>query len=251
MELAALRRELQKLDSSVTVDAAQDCLAEIGRQIGLPVLAWAPDVCSPEYNSDMDAFYRRAGWAPDVLRVWWDRSAMLKNPLYIQCRTHGVPFVFGPIASPTNGRAETRLITADMYRLGAHTLITVPVYLPRGQVSMVSWGGAMTTKEAGRVLAKFKPELIAAGQLFSHVYIASRVRCLPSAEEHSAFTIRERECLRFTAQGCREDEVAALIGLSSTTVRYHLDNVVRKLGASNRAHAVGLAAQLGVLGPIS
>ena len=56
-----------------------------------------------------------------------------------------------------------------------------------------------------------------------------------SEEEQSRLTPREWECLRLTAQGCREEEVATIVGLASTTVRYHLDNVVRKLGASNRA----------------
>ena len=56
---------------------------------------------------------------------------------------------------------------------------------------------------------------------------------------------------QLTAQGCREAEVASLIGMAQTTVRYHLDNVIRKLDASNRTHAVAIAAQLGILGPIS
>jgi len=42
----------------------------------------------------------------------------------------------------------------------------------------------------------------------------------------------------------------AWAGLASTTVRFHLDNVARKLGASNRTHAVAIAVQLGLLGPI-
>jgi DNA-binding CsgD family transcriptional regulator len=40
------------------------------------------------------------------------------------------------------------------------------------------------------------------------------------------------------------------IRLASMTVRFHLDNVARKLGASNRAHAVAIAVQPGLLGPI-
>ena len=70
-------------------------------------------------------------------------------------------------------------------------------------------------------------------------------------EELSKLTLREWECLRLTAQGYREAEVASLIGMAQTTVRYHLDNVIRKLDASNRTHAVAIAAQLGILGPIS
>jgi DNA-binding CsgD family transcriptional regulator len=50
------------------------------------------------------------------------------------------------------------------------------------------------------------------------------------------------------ARGLREAEIAAQNGIRPTTVRYHLDNVVAKLGARTRAHAVAIAAQLGLVG---
>jgi len=63
-------------------------------------------------------------------------------------------------------------------------------------------------------------------------------------------TPREADCLRLVAQGYRDAEIARLSGLAATTVRTHLDNVVRKFGASNRVQAVAIAAQLGLLGAL-
>ena len=115
---------------------------------------------------------------------------------------------------------------------------------------MVSWGGPQAKAEAQAILDQFRPELIAAGHLYMAIFAASSAPLRSSEEELARLTRREWECLRLTAQGLREESVASTIGLGSTTVRYHLDNVVRKLGASNRLHAVALAAQLGLLGPI-
>ena len=77
---------------------------------------------------------------------------------------------------------------------------------------------------------------------------AARTSSRRNAPAH--LTPRESECLRLVAQGYRDAEIARLSGLAATTVRFHLDNVVRKFGAANRVQAVAIAAQLGVLGAI-
>lgn len=51
-------------------------------------------------------------------------------------------------------------------------------------------------------------------------------------------TTREREALTWVAEGKSDWEIAMILGLSETTVRFHVDNARRKLGAVNRAQAV-------------
>jgi DNA-binding CsgD family transcriptional regulator len=51
-------------------------------------------------------------------------------------------------------------------------------------------------------------------------------------------TAREREALQWVAEGKSDWEIAMILGLSQTTVRFHVDNARRKLGAVNRAQAV-------------
>lgn len=62
--------------------------------------------------------------------------------------------------------------------------------------------------------------------------------------------MREWDCLRMLAQGYREAEAAELLNISKSTLRFHIENVVRKFGCKNRTHAVAMAAQLGLLGPV-
>lgn len=49
---------------------------------------------------------------------------------------------------------------------------------------------------------------------------------------------RERDVMRFVADGKTDWEIGAIMGLAEATARFHADNARRKLGASNRAHAV-------------
>ena len=51
-------------------------------------------------------------------------------------------------------------------------------------------------------------------------------------------TSREREALTWVAEGKSDWEIAVILGLSETTVRFHVDNARKKLGAVNRAQAV-------------
>jgi PAS domain S-box-containing protein len=56
-------------------------------------------------------------------------------------------------------------------------------------------------------------------------------------------TARERELLTHVARGMRTRAIAESAGLSLDTVRTHLRNAARKLGAASRPHAVALAIQ--------
>ncbi|MCW5774715.1 MAG: helix-turn-helix transcriptional regulator, partial [Rhodospirillaceae bacterium] len=51
-------------------------------------------------------------------------------------------------------------------------------------------------------------------------------------------TQRERETFEALVGGRSNAEIASLLGISEVTVKIHLQNVYRKLGAKNRSDAV-------------
>jgi DNA-binding NarL/FixJ family response regulator len=52
---------------------------------------------------------------------------------------------------------------------------------------------------------------------------------------------REKEVLKLVAQGLRNSDIAQELFISDVTVKAHMRNIMRKLGARSRAHAVSLA----------
>lgn len=62
-----------------------------------------------------------------------------------------------------------------------------------------------------------------------------------------ALTPREVEVLAFVAQGLGNKEIAGHLGTASGTVKIHVQNILGKLGASDRTQAVTLAIQRGIL----
>jgi len=60
-------------------------------------------------------------------------------------------------------------------------------------------------------------------------------------------TPREVEVLTFVAQGLGNKEIGAQLGTAAGTVKMHLQNILCKLGASDRTHAVTLAIRRGII----
>ena len=60
-------------------------------------------------------------------------------------------------------------------------------------------------------------------------------------------TPRERESLGFVADGKTDWEISVILGVSEATVRFHVDNARRKLGATNRAQAVARLMSRGAI----
>jgi DNA-binding NarL/FixJ family response regulator len=62
-----------------------------------------------------------------------------------------------------------------------------------------------------------------------------------------ALTPREVEVLAFVAKGMANKEIAGMLGTASGTVKMHIQNILGKLGAADRTHAVTIAFQRGIL----
>ena len=62
----------------------------------------------------------------------------------------------------------------------------------------------------------------------------------------SALTRREYEILTQLVGGASNKEIAKVLGLTEITIKSHLRNVFRKIGATNRTQAVALALREGV-----
>ncbi|MFC9701184.1 response regulator [Streptomyces sp. NPDC056943] len=76
-------------------------------------------------------------------------------------------------------------------------------------------------------------------------------RPLDSAEAlpRAALTAREEEVLRLMATGLSNPEIADSLTVSLETVKTHVGNVLTKLGAQNRTHAVVIAYESGLVVP--
>jgi len=63
----------------------------------------------------------------------------------------------------------------------------------------------------------------------------------------SRITVREKECLRWCAEGKTSEEIGIILTLSTHTVNHYLISATKKLNAVNRTHAIIVAIRQGIL----
>jgi NarL family two-component system response regulator YdfI len=74
-----------------------------------------------------------------------------------------------------------------------------------------------------------------------------RARATPTDEASDALTPREHDILRLLGDGLANHDIAATLGLSDHTVKFHLRSIFSKLGAHSRTEAVSVAVRKGML----
>jgi two-component system, NarL family, response regulator YdfI len=67
------------------------------------------------------------------------------------------------------------------------------------------------------------------------------------AELSEEITPRETDVLRMLAQGLVNKDIAARLGISEHTVKFHISSILDKLGASTRTEAVTLGIRRGLI----
>ncbi|XMN06310.1 response regulator [Streptomyces griseobrunneus] len=77
--------------------------------------------------------------------------------------------------------------------------------------------------------------------------LMTRVRA-PAAPADASLSAREREVLVLVARGTTNREIAAELFISEATVKTHLTHIFAKLGAKDRAAAVAVGYDRGILG---
>jgi DNA-binding NarL/FixJ family response regulator len=141
---------------------------------------------------------------------------------------------------------------------GTDALISIREEFPQARVIMLTTSDsdgeiqrALRAGAAGYLLKSTpKDQLLAAirnvhsGQRSIPQDVAARLVEHFGAER---LTPRELEVLQLIQDGCRNKEIAGRLKISETTVNFHIKNIVEKLNANDRTHAVTIALRRGLL----
>ena len=119
-----------------------------------------------------------------------------------------------------------------------HALV-VPIFGPGGYRGIVCFAGPGPNPDAATTAR------LHCWAIYAH----DRVRALSAGEANAGLVLsdRERAVLRCARDGLSDAEAAQVLGISVRTVRFHFDNLRRKLGTSTRAQAVATGIAMGLL----
>jgi DNA-binding NarL/FixJ family response regulator len=83
-----------------------------------------------------------------------------------------------------------------------------------------------------------------AGERFIPPEVAARLAARASGDP---LTTRELEVLELASKGLTNQEIGAMLRCSAETTKWHLKNLMRKLGATSRVEATRVAMERGIL----
>jgi len=75
-----------------------------------------------------------------------------------------------------------------------------------------------------------------------------RPRTPSPALDHEALTPRELEVFELIGKGLSNRDIAGVLGISAHTAKFHVGQILAKVGAATRAEAVGTGLRLGLIG---
>lgn len=185
---------------------------------------------------------------------WWRFPQLgLTSPLAMACRFESEPFWCN--AEGIRTRSPNLLLAGlDLSNFRERALtsaaIVVPIHLPFGEIAAASF---LSSDPAVDDLSEPFDRHAEALALLARIFVAGYVKVTERRSASvAAVTLskREVECLRWAAAGKTNDEIAIILGLKRTTIRFHIRAAAVKLDAVNRDQALFKAAQLGFLGTL-
>jgi LuxR family transcriptional regulator, quorum-sensing system regulator CviR len=80
-----------------------------------------------------------------------------------------------------------------------------------------------------------------------HLALSSSFRSKRMGNGNIRLSAREKEVLNWLKQGKSSWDMSMILGISQSTVNFHVYNVMQKLGAVNRPQAVAVATHMGII----
>jgi len=138
------------------------------------------------------------------------------------------------------------------------TSVVVPEDVPRVEQQLASKlaGGAPTdyevdivTPDGKRRHAEISSIAIPNGDVCHAIFGIAVIGPLRAGPESAGLTARQFEVLQLLGEGASTADIAEMFHLSMETVRNHVRNILRALGAHSRLEAVAIANRQGLLEP--
>jgi len=185
------------------------------------------------------------GYPPEWVAHYFARSHYASDPVMAYCTRHVVPIEWRDL--PLVPGSPAAVVMQEAAGFGLRAGVTMPVHTPNGELGILSMALDRDPAEAHAMIQRAMPRIqVFGGYLHEAV---RRVARLGDEDPPVSLSPRERECLRWAADGKTSGEIAQLMGMAESTVNFHLKNAMQKLDVSNRPHAVARATLKGLIQP--
>lgn len=182
---------------------------------------------------------------PKGWRSYYDEQGyMMVDPVLARAASSVVPFGWDELE---RDKPVVQRLFADAARFGLGHGLGVPMHCINGEFGLMSFARARELPSGAERSKLFQRAQWLTGlvqERMRHLILDSE-----TAVREPRLTARERDCLRFAAQGLTAVAIGERMGIAESTVVFHLNAAERKLGVRTRNHAIARAIALGAIEP--
>jgi DNA-binding NarL/FixJ family response regulator len=185
-----------------------------------------------------------------------DDHPVVREGLAAALKSFEIAGAFGSAEELLAARVDAEVVLLDLELPGMSGIEAIPkiaarvlvltAYANDEQIDAVLRAGAGGYLLKGASVDEIERAIrvVARGETYLDPRVAARVVALSRAPRLSA---REREVLRLVAAGRSNKEIGAELKVTERTVKFHVTAIFNKLGADNRAQAVAIAHERGLV----
>lgn len=232
--LADTYAALTQAGSAADLRIAMEAFA---KEMGFENFAYALSITAPSLKQQ---HYFLTNYPDDWVQRYVARRYFEVDPLIEHAEGSTLPAIWGEGLFQAANAAE---FWEEARAYGLRAGLSFSVHEQPGVTGIFSLSRDKLIDLQGHDLAA----LIGRGQMFASMlhHAVSRIdlpKLLP--ECGASLTAREKECLKWAAEGKTAWEIGQIVGITERTTVFHLNNVVQKLGASNKVQAIVRAIAL-------
>lgn len=242
MQLDAVHADMESFAAADSVDALTALCRDKARALGFDSFVYALRVPTDFADARLIMI---DGYPPGWVSHYMGGAFYDIDPVMKYCADHVIPLQWSDIAAAPGDTGHRVMNEAAAFGLRAG--ISMPIHSPQGEFGVLSFALDAASPHASDVTRHALPRI----QLLA-AYLHEAVRRVSGrgqGVQGRTLTERERECLRWAADGKTSSEIAQILNMAESTANFHLRNAMLKLDVSNRQHAVAKAALQGLIHP--
>jgi len=237
MTLKLLCDAFGAMERAKTADELRVEMLKFAREMGFEHFAYALTVKVPSLKGQQ---YFINGFPEPWLDRYLKAGYFKVDPIVRHAETSSMPAIWTDDVFHDNKSAA---FWEEAQAFGLSAGLSFAVHEQPGVTGIFSLARDRVLDLQGQDLAA----LVGRAQMFASLlhHAVARIdlpKLLPG--QSAVLTAREKECLQWTADGKTAWEIGRILSIAERTVVFHINNVVQKLGASNKTQAIVRAVAL-------
>jgi LuxR family transcriptional regulator, quorum-sensing system regulator BjaR1 len=231
---------IRDIDRAVT--PTDVCVALLGtvEQYGIQHVIGTTIAAPGSSKSEQESRIILRHWPTDWLDRYMSRNYLAIDPVVKRLKADIAPFAWHELAALCQDSPEAQRLMNERCEFKLKSGFTVPLITLDQEIAGFSLAGEhvhLPNDSRGMF------SLVATYALVRTIMLREK---LPTTS-NVALSERERDALRWAAEGKSEWEIGVILGVSEHTAEKFLRSARVKLGGSNRTHAVAEAIRLGLI----